>query len=201
MRLPVFLLFFAGSLTAQPLTVGLKFGAPFIDANGPGGNSPKIAAGASIEVALPARFAVELSAIHRRTDQPVLYLPSPGQFSTGVFDQTRGSSWEFPLLGKYYFRSRTTHWQPFLGAGAAFRTIGYRMQGATLSLPDTGGIKASGFDVDNRPDPAFGGVLAAGVRFRSGRFAITPEFRVTRWGEQGLTVRRNDPGLYVGFTF
>jgi hypothetical protein len=71
----------------------------------------------------------------------------------------------------------------------------------TLSLPDGGGIKATGFNINSRPDAAFGGVLAAGVRFRSGRVAVTPEFRVTHWRDQFFTSRRDDPGLCVGFTF
>jgi hypothetical protein len=133
MRLAALFLLLAAALAAQPLTVGLKAGVPFIDPNGSNGNSPKIAAGASIELALPARCAIELSAIHRRTDQTFFSLPSPGAFSNGVLNQIRGSSWEFPLLAKYYFGPRTTRWQPFLGAGAAVRTIGYQLQGATLS--------------------------------------------------------------------
>ncbi len=201
MRTTALLLLLSAAAVSQSVTFGIKGGIPFIDPAGPTADSSKLAAGGSVEVRLPAGFAVEASAVYRRINQTYFYLPSPGVIPFGVFNQAKGNSWEFPVIGKYYFRPRHTRWQPYLGAGWALRTIGYTFDGVSMSLPDTGGIHAQPFHYHYRPGGANGAVAAAGVRIPSGRFAFTPELRFTHWQAQGMAYRRNDPGLYLGFTF
>lgn len=204
MRIPVLLTLLAAALTAQPLSFGIKAGVPFIDPAGAAGESRDYSVGGAVELRLPAGFAVEGSALYRRLGTSYMFLPQtiPPYQTRGVLNRIRGNSWEFPLLGKYYFRPRRTRWQPFLGAGFSTRTIGYTFNGTITTPHDSGPATVSTFHAHSRSGLAVGMVAAAGVRVHlAGRAWIVPEFRVTRWGTQDWTVRRNDPALYLGFTF
>jgi hypothetical protein len=45
-------------------------------------------------------------------------------------------------------------------------------------------------------------VAAAGVQWKAGRFALTPEFRYTRWGtRQENSLKRNQIDVLFGITF
>jgi hypothetical protein len=118
--------------------------------------------GPSIEFRLPAGFAVEIDALYRRVglrDSGLSVFPSYDAF-TGRW---RGSAWEFPLLAKYYFRTRE-RWQPFLGAGMAMRYLSRQHQGNEAGLFGS----FYGIHESDRPFTA-GETGAAGIRFRAGR--------------------------------
>jgi hypothetical protein len=88
--------------------------------------------GPSVEFRLPAGFAIEIDALYRRLglrDSGLTAFTSYDAFT----DRWRGNAWEFPLLGKYYFRKRE-RWQPFAGAGMGMRYLS-RDAMATTSAP------------------------------------------------------------------
>ena len=134
MRAHVLFFLLAATLSAQPLTIGAKLGVPFTNGTGSGDESRPWAAGPSVEVRLPAGFAVEASAIYRRIGQTFLFNFTTGANSSALLsDRMRGNAWEFPVLAKYYLRRPKSGWQPYLGAGWAFRTVGYRFDGNTVA--------------------------------------------------------------------
>ena len=143
--------------------------------------------GPTVELRLPAGFAIEASALYRRLGYSYSfhYAPEAG-VSTLVSGRVRGNSWEFPVVGKYYFKSPESAWQPFLGTGWSLRTIGWNTE---TSMGDN----------SSRSRLNAGATFSAGVRVRVGRFSLLPEFRYTRWG--ALDTRRNDGGFYLGFRF
>ena len=60
-------------LSAQPVSVGVKVGVPFTDPIGRNGESRPYTIGPTVEVRLPAGFAVEASALYRRLGQTYTY--------------------------------------------------------------------------------------------------------------------------------
>src|SRR5262245_61142180 len=125
MRPLIILLTIFGGAFGQPVSVGVK-GAVQIADNPLAGHddSRRGLVGPSVEVRLPAGFAVEADALYRRVGYSYSYSllgPTAGFYSARV----RGNSWEFPVLGKYYFQRRLKGWQPFAGTGWALRTVQY----------------------------------------------------------------------------
>ena len=101
-------------LAAQSFTFGVKGGAFITDPAEQFDQSRPYVVGPSIELALPARFAVEADALYSRFGSSLFSATSSGS-------RIRGNSWEFPILGKYYFAGRSSAIQPFASAGMAFR--------------------------------------------------------------------------------
>jgi hypothetical protein len=64
-----------------------------------------------LEVRLPFGLGVELDALYKRFDQ------TGGSIHAGSTAAQTGSSWEFPLLGKYRFGRSFT--KPYIEAGAS----------------------------------------------------------------------------------
>lgn len=148
----------ASFLSAQSISVGVKGGGFFTKPAERADDSRPYVVGPSFEIGLPARFAVEVNALYSR-------------FGTSNFGTTprRGHSWEFPVLGKYYFADRDAAVRPYASSGFAFRNIW--------------------FDENNRfnrntaaTDPAVGAVMGGGAMFKVGFLRLSPEIRYTRWG-------------------
>ena len=204
MRIPVLLCVAVSAASAQPLlTFGGKVGW-VSSGSGPGAESKPYGIGPAVEVRLPAGFAIEGSAIYRRLGQSSAfsYFPPGVGFTTAlgsVTSRMRGNSWEFPLIGKYYFHRRST-WQPYIGTGWALRTIGYDYRGNVRTSTDTGDTTMP-FNSNFRSSLGVGATGVVGIRLRIGRFALTPEIRYTHWGEQTNLTQRNVGGAYLGFTF
>ncbi|MGA7237042.1 MAG: hypothetical protein WBY44_15250 [Bryobacteraceae bacterium] len=132
---------------------------------------------------MPHSFAVELDGV---TAFPT-YVNSS--------DRGRGNAWEFPLLGKYYFRGRE-RWQPFVGAEMAMRWLTRTHQGNET------GLFGSSY-VIHQSDQQFiaGETAAAGIRFRSGRIKWLPQFRYTRWNAPGMLTQANEADILLGIEF
>ena len=103
-------------LTAQSFKFGVKGGAFITDPAEEFDQSRPYTVGPSFEIALPARFAAEVNALYSRFGSSLFPASSSGS-------QIRGNSWEFPILGKYYFAEQSSSIQPFDSAGVAFRQI------------------------------------------------------------------------------
>ena len=133
--------------------------------------------GPSIEFRLPAGFAVEVDALYQRLGNSANFSIPPGVNLLGVSTENllssrqHGNSWEFPVLGKYYFR-RASSWQPFLGTGFAFRTIGVHSDTTSLSTDANGVAQTSSTKNDFRLGLDTGVVVAAGIRLHAGHFAF-----------------------------
>jgi hypothetical protein len=146
---------------------------------------------------LPAGFAIEADALYQRIGNDTGYYPGNNSNAI-VLNRTRGNSWQFPILAKYYFNRRSTGWQPFVSTGYAFRSTWYHTDTSVLSGSPilVGGQSdySSGVDV--------GAAFAAGVRFKYGRVSVAPEFRYTRWGSDSVNrLRRDEPVFLLGVHF
>ena len=143
-----FLVVLAAPLCAQSISIGGKIGVPFADPTGRYGESRPYIFGPTVEVRLPAGFAIEASALYRRLGRTDSYNYGPDG-ATNITNRARGNAWAFPVIGKYYFRERRERWQPYLGTGWSLQTVGWHHQGSTTK---TGGAPVVGpFEADIRP--------------------------------------------------
>jgi hypothetical protein len=185
-----------GSAPAQLVSVGALGGVRLTDGFSYDDESRRYVVGGSVEIRLPARFAIEADALYQRVGETSSFsgsLPSPYFFIT----RERGNSWQFPMYVKYYFRPQTAAWQPFMGTGYAFRTVSFH--GDTSE----GGAAAiiSNFHEDFRSSLGVGASIMAGLRFHYGPVAILPQVRYTRWGDSSDSLNKNETTLLLGVTF
>jgi hypothetical protein len=189
--------------SAQLVSIGVKGGVPFLDTNEHGDESRPYIVGPSVEIRLPAGFAIEVDALYRRIGNTFGFnFSTIGAATSFYIDRQRGNDWEFPFLGKYYFRPRTAGWQPFLSTGWALRTVSFHQDISETVIDATGNSHFNSFHYDVRSDVGVGAVVAAGVRFRVGRLSVAPELRYTYWGSTPqFDLRRNEAAGLVGISF
>jgi hypothetical protein len=197
--------------SAQLVSVGVKGGVPFLAPNQGGDESRPYIVGPSVEFRLPAGFAIEVDALYRRVGNTsffglsgnTLFIPplTPPYVSSFV-NRQRGNYWEFPVLGKYYFRPRNTAWQPFIGTGWALRTVSFHNDISETVVSGDGTSHSDSFRNNIRSDVGVGATFAAGVRFRFGRVAVIPELRYTYWGRAiQNSLRNNEAAGLLGISF
>jgi hypothetical protein len=188
----------AGSASAQLVSVGALGGVRLTDGFNYEDESRRYIVGGSVEVRLPARFAIEADALYQRIGDSTTFFSFNGDGSEVYFNHVRGNSWQFPLYVKYYFRPHTAAWQPFIGTGYAFRTVSFHEDtsafGANL-LPN------GTFHFDFRSSLGVGASIVAGLRFHYGPVAIAPQVRYTRWGDSNDGLNRNEATLLLGLSF
>jgi hypothetical protein len=193
------ILFCAGvtSATAQLVSVGAIGGVRLTDGFGFDDDSRIYDVGGSVEFRLPAGFAVEADALYQRIGYSYgLISVNNNVITAGNAFQERANLWEFPLLGKYYFRSSDARWQPFVGAGFAFRTGSLHSD-----VTDFSTTPFTLFHGDSRLDVQSGAEVAAGVRFRLGPIALLPQARYTYWGYSNERLSKNEVTLLLGVSF
>ena len=209
-KLPILLVAFAINqvASAQLVSVGAKGGVPFLDAAQRNDESRPYLVGPSIEFRLPAGFALEVDALYQRIGNSAFFsfsesvISAPLQTVSVFHDRLRGNSWEFPVLGKYYFRSRNANWQPYIATGWSLRTIGLHEAISGIIVGSDGTAHPNNFHVDSRSDLGVGAVVAAGLRYRVGRLALLPEVRYTRWGSSSsFSIRKNEAAFLLGISF
>jgi hypothetical protein len=186
--------------SAQLISVGAVGGVPITDTNGRTDESRPYIVGGSVEVRLPARFALEADDLYRRVGNTSYFGYASGAVFAVSADRRRGNSWEFPLLGKYYFR-RTSAWQPFIGTGFTFRTIGVNDTANVTTSDSTGALQTSLIRGSFREPLEVGATVVGGVRFHYGRIAILPQVRYTRWGGSNDLTRNNETSFLLGIAF
>ena len=171
------LLFLASVLAvasyAQPISAGLKIGAPLTDALHLSSNATlaqvtadtnHYVVGPYIELKLPFRFSVEVDALYRSYDYR-LAPPAPNN-SIG--------SWEFPVMAKYKLLGGPV--RPYIEGGPVFS-----------HLSGVGSI------VGLQHDSNYGITLGAGIEIHALVLKISPEIR---W--DGFAFRNFDtPGSLV----
>lgn len=194
---------FSSSISAQPVSFGVKGGVAMTAPGASNNEGKRYEVGPSVEFRLPANFAVEFSAIYSRTGATSLfYYGTPATLTQTTSYRTRGNNWEFPLLGKYYFRSREDRWRPYLGTGYAFRSTWYEVKGSSVSVDSTQHTTVTTpFHTDYRSAVDVGAMAAAGVRFQTGRIHFLPEIRYTRYSEANSFYRKNQLKFLIGVTF
>ena len=173
-------------LQAQQVEVGVKGGFVFTDQlKHPSDNSRPYTIGGSVEIKLPANFAIEADLLYKRLRSDFRYTLQDGPY----ISNSKGESLELPVIGKYYFRP-TRGWRPFLGTGWALRRT---WQETETSQPN-------GRTLLSRPSEiGVGAVASAGARYEYRRVKFAPELRYTRWGSGTDFPRRNPNQLELLF--
>jgi hypothetical protein len=197
----------AGSASAQLVSVGALGGVHLTDDFNSGDESRRYIVGGSVELRLPARFAIEADALYQRVGQTSYFSSIPAGTTLSSFDSNatnliatreRGNSWEFPLYVKYYFRPHTAAWQPFVGTGYAFRTVSFH---SDLSDFSSAPILIGSTHYDFRSNLGVGASVVAGLKFHYGPVAILPQVRYTRWGGGNDGLNKNETALLLGVSF
>ncbi len=205
------LILFAGiagaqAASAQAISVGVKGGVPLLDGTTSHDESRPYLVGPTIEVSLPAGFAIEADALYRRIGSSYGF---SGSILTGsniglissFSSRQRGNSWEFPFLGKYYFHPEVKGGRVFVGTGWALRTIKFNSVVSQSGVDSSGRAFTQTFNNHDRSDLQVGAVVAAGLRFHAGRFAFAPEARYARWGNSTGSSSKNEASLLLGISF
>lgn len=201
----------APALFAQPISLGLKIGAPFNEAFDTlaqprelfESETRRYILGPTLEVHLPLRFSIEVDALYTKWN-----FSSASAVADSVTTATASvNSWEVPLMLKYRFSGGLL--RPFVDTGVAFNTLS-----GVGELRDF--FRSSGLSNQPGVDPSEavrsgvrrGFVLGGGLEVRVPFLRISPEIRWTRWGWnyirdiQGLVDSRDDEVKFLlGVTF
>lgn len=187
----------AGLVSAQLVSVGGLGGVRLTDGFSHDDESRNYVVGGSVEVRLPAGFAVEADALYQRLRGTTSLLTSDPAVSTFIARE-RGNSWEFPAYVKYYFRSHNAPWQPFVGSGFAFRTVSFHTDLSGFNVPN---LLYGNPHYDFRSGLGVGASIVAGIRFHYGPVHFLPQVRYTRWGDGGNNINENEATLLLGVSF
>lgn len=167
---------------AQPVIGGFKIGVPLTDAfttvqtlSYPPASASNYELGVYGEVRLPAKFSVEMDALHR------------GYTFNSQTGSTSASSWEFPIVAKYHLLKGPV--KPYVEGGISFSHLS-----AVESLI-----------VSENHNANFGIVLGGGVEIHALVLHISPEIRYTGDALQNFTgvinSNRNQLTFLIGIGF
>ncbi len=172
----------AVAAVAQPVIGGLKIGVPLTDAfnsvqnlSYPPASASNYEIGVYGEVRLPAKFSLEVDALHR------------GYTFKSQYGSTSASSWEFPVLLKYHLLGGPI--RPFVDGGLSFS----RLSGIQSLI------------VSPNHNANFGIVLGAGVDIHALVLHISPEIRYTgdalKNFDTVINSNRNQLAFLIGIGF
>jgi len=207
---------------AQGLHFGLKAGVPattYFETGQTGGlhggseysaATRRYTVGASVEWRLTHTFGFELDTLYKRMGYVGIVTSFwNGILTTAAFD-TKGDSWDFPLLAKYRF-GRVA--RPYIAGGGVLRYIGPIRGRGELTVQDLVAQTTTRTPI-NTTEPSdvrkrqYPGITAgAGIEFGHGLVHLLPEFRYTRWtanlaGPGGaLRFNPNQAEFFLGLLF
>ena len=180
-------------LAGEPpsLSIGVKGGVPVTHLTRlPQDESRPYTVGPLIEVGFGKHWAVEFSPLYTREGggstlfriggvlSPVPGGSTPPNLSvlpSFITARSRANSWEFPILGKYYFPKQDGGWRPFAGTGYSFQRSWFDNNAGTPILPVSPAIVLPTF--------SFVGPQAWNVGIV---FSVGAEWKVRRAGETGV---------------
>jgi hypothetical protein len=209
------LLFFLLTMPAIPqrFGAGVKAAVPLLEYINTSGlwssKTNRYTLGPAFEVRLPARFAIETTALYKRLHHTyTLRTFSLSGNSLDVLIKTTAGRIEFPMVLKYRLPART-----FVGAGGAVAHVfGTNMREHFCSKPYnrsdwTCFDRKQDFDFTLENATTFGYVAVGGVEIKVSWIRIVPEVRYTRWtrsafqSDGGLASNRNQAEVFLGFLF
>ena len=219
MRPLLLLLLGAVSAFCQPFSFGVKGGVPLTDfvnaatstnANGFlnfATHTDRYIVGVTAELRLPFGLGVEVDAFYLHgNDQSSSQVV--GATTTTSNANTTANDFEFPIIGKFRFKTKIIH--PFVDAGVAFDTLQGLKQAVTSTvLSVTNSSTSSTSTPSQLQDTSTRGfVTGAGLDFHFLIIHIQPEIRYTRWGAQHfldvsglLHSNQNQAEFLLGITF
>lgn len=205
------IVFVAGvaALQAQPLSYGVKLGAPVNDPSQTSlfstSSLSRWTGGPFVELHLPWRLSVEFSALFRSSreneSRPVRLGEAQNSYLASSLDKVK--TWDFPLLLKYRFTEGT--FRPFVGAGAGWSHRRSELQAFYSCLGPQGSCRPPEYPTElsggflKSSLTRFGPAASAGFDIATKRLTISPEVRWNRSFSGGPT--RNQFSVMVGFGF
>ncbi len=208
------LIFFAALLCSQTaisgerFSVGVSGGAALTDLMGRlnGQSEAKHwTVGPIVEIRLPSSFALEVSALYRRTG-----FTSEFYLLGSTITRVRANSWEFPMLVKYYVAGENAFVRPYISGGYVLRYLS-NARATAVSVYPPGLPHTDYYEYGLHSNPSHGMVFGGGVSFKTGPIRIAPGIRYTGWftspfdvsGSHGFTVKsaENQLDLLVNVTF
>ncbi|MGH9664638.1 MAG: porin family protein, partial [Bryobacteraceae bacterium] len=203
---------FATAALSQPVSIGVKIGAPLSDAfNIATGsttytdNTHRYVVGPSLELRLPVHFSVEADALYKSFE----YQSISNIGDTIFHSSTSSGSWEFPILLKYRILPDLPLIRPYLEAGPSFS----RLSGVKNLFSCTGSLCGGAASGSTTPSELnhnsnYGLTFGAGIDFHVILLHIAPEVRYTRWGFENfssvgglLSSNQNQAEFLVGISF
>lgn len=158
---------------------------------------PSFTAGPTFAVALYDRVLVQFDALYK----PIRFLTNQTTPTAVITGNSRGGSWEFPIVFDYRFGHGKV--RPYLGGGGLAGQIISGTTESVLTVSTTGRTDQlfSQFGSADNQFPAYIG--NAGVEWSASHFVVRPELRYTRWDQAfGSPKRRRDQVEFlVGFSF
>ena len=195
MRFEVLLLLPISIAAAQSVGAGVKGGVPFgsvFTATGYIGGEPfrsnkqRFTVGPMLEIRLPMGLGVEFDALYKRFDQ------SGGSIRAGATVAKTGSSWEFPLLGKYRFGRSFV--KPYIETGVSFNHLsGFLLPFRTLPSPPS--------DQPEGSTTRTGVAVGAGIELKLTRVRLSPGIRYSPWGDKWFVPGSNVVDLLLSVVF
>jgi len=139
------------------------------------------AIGPTVEVGLPwRRLSVEIDALYRPMNLMMAGVDADGSLNS--ISPATVVTWEFPMMAKYRFGSRSV--KPFIEAGPSFRASG---------------------NLNNASPSTYGGAAGIGLDTNVGKVRIGPLVRYIHWAADpdyaGSRTRRNQVELLMGLSF
>ena len=205
----VLLACFAGTCVAygQRLSYGVKGGISTYNPDVSSiSESNLYIVGATIEYRLFRGFAVEGDFLYRHSgfkfDANYGSIIPFGADSTllSSSNRTRFNIFEFPVLGKYYFR-QASKVQPFVLTGYTFRKA-LADSDDKFTIQNNSNISTVKSSTSNSTGLDIGASFGTGVRWKVGPVALAPEIRYTRWGSHpNIGFRKNQADVLLGITF
>ena len=204
-------------LAGEPpsLSIGIKGGVPVTHLTRlPQDESRPYTVGPIIEVGFGKHWAVEFSPLYTReggrssafvigsvipVPPPVgSTLPDPVVFPFTTA-RSRANSWEFPILGKFYFPKQGGGWRPFAGTGYSFQRS-WSDNNAGTPIPLRQFIDSSTFSFVSQTWN-LGIVFSVGAEWKVRRAAVAPEFRYVRWADRSAVRNQNQAEFLLGIRF
>jgi hypothetical protein len=202
---------FAGAGLAQDsrFSFGVKGGFVLSDSDSyPRKGLDRYAVGPTIEARLWKHVAIETDALYKRLERAPVWAPYPEPAGAvtqpgwhyAVLYGTNTTSWEFPVLGKYYFGDQSRSLRIFAGAGFSLERSSATMIILPASYMFPSGSAAEPVATEGRSRTCPGATFTAGFTLKKGRLRLTPELRYTRWGDLPYQPGRNQPALLIGLS-
>ena len=209
--LTLMLCFLVCTLPALSQAPHLSFGAVGgvrLSGGAPAGyhdESPRYTLGPTFEVSFGEHLAVESSALYKRFGSSTLFALSPQSERpplSYLSIRHRTDSWEFPILGKYYFGRRNQRDRFFVATGYSFqRSWATSSYNVITPNPSAGGSVGVGIPIGPRPPVVVGAAFGAGLARKAGPLTVTPAFRYTRWGYRTDGTSRNQAEILLTLSF
>ena len=154
--------------------------------------SPPAGGGVSIEIPIRGRFAFQTGFLFRSASYTAGTESVTGEDDddteeddrvfTSSIERTRAQYWDVPLILRVYDSAdRAKRFRAFFQTGAAIRRAA-NIETVREATASDGSVTRDTTPASARNRTIYGGVIGAGMQFATtGRLALVPELRYTRW--------------------